>query len=88
MAFCDGIHRGTSIDGIDLDVLGREPVIGGAFQEQIRGPRVMNPRVREGWLLAAVTTIARTKPSEQVRTWRLIPLIFLLPSPRSGLWPA
>src|SRR5690242_16246739 len=28
--------------------------------------------------------MARTKPSEQVRTWRLMPLIFLLPSkPRS-----
>src|SRR5688572_25526802 len=36
------------------------------------------------WTLAGVTTTARTKPSEQLRTWRLMPLILLLPSnPRS-----
>src|SRR5215210_6520086 len=36
------------------------------------------------WTLAGVTTTARTNPSEQLRTWRLMPLIFLLPSnPRS-----
>src|SRR3954453_9252064 len=36
------------------------------------------------WTLAGVTTTARTNPNEQLKTWRLMPLIFLLPSyPRS-----
>jgi hypothetical protein len=76
MAFGGGFDRGTRIDRIDLDAVGREPVLSGPLQEEIRCPGVMNPRVREGWLLAAVTTMARTKPSEQVRTWRLMPLAF------------
>src|SRR5689334_11728955 len=42
MAFCDGIHGGAGIDGIDLDVLGCEPVLGRAFQEEIRRPGVMD----------------------------------------------
>src|SRR5690242_8977079 len=42
MAFCDGIHGGAGIDGIDLDVLGCELVLGRAFQEEIRRPGVMD----------------------------------------------
>ena len=36
------------------------------------------------WTLAGVAMTARMNPSEQLRTWRLMPLTFLLPSnPRS-----
>ena len=42
MAFGGGFDRGTRIDRIDLDAVGREPILSGPLQEEIRCPGVMN----------------------------------------------
>jgi len=65
-------HAGPDIDPIGLDPLRRPAIPGRAVEQQ--------PAAWVSCTLAAVTRLARTKPIEQVKIWRLMPFVFLLPS--------
>src|SRR3954454_16102212 len=70
------VHALARVDPIDLDTLGRPSVLCRPIQQC--------PAAGVSCTFAGVTSTASTKPSEQARTWRLIPLICLWPStPRS-----
>ena len=72
MAFGRRIHAVAGVDAVHLDPLGRPPS-SAAWSSTI-------PAALVSCTFAAVTSTASTKPSEQVRIWRLIPFTRLLPS--------
>jgi hypothetical protein len=72
VALSGRLDGGADIDPINFDPIKSPSVFSSSVQKCLNCFRVMNPRVREGWLLPAVTGTARTKPMEQVRTWRLM----------------
>src|SRR3954466_1184065 len=68
--------RRAGVDRVGLDPPQVPPGFGRPVEQGLQAVRVVQVRGRD----------ARTRPNEQVRTWRLMPLTFLLPStPRSPL---